>query len=144
MDRAPGRTGARDPAATIERPTTTPGGSVDDESTMSGGSTPAANRSKPGEAPGLREQLGATFTAGKRLLRAHVDLGKAELGEIAGNVGRMVGLFGATIGIAILAGLLLGIGSILFLGEWLFGSIGWGVLLGTLLLIDIAMTLILL
>ena len=117
---------------------------MDDESTMSGGSTPAANRSKPGEAPGLREQLGATFTAGKRLLRAHVDLGKAELGEIAGNVGRMVGLFGATIGIAILAGLLLGIGSILFLGEWLFGSIGWGVLLGTLLLVDIAMTLILL
>lgn len=93
--------------------------------------------------PGLRAQLFATIDAGKRLLTAHVNLAKAEIGEIAGNVGRMLGLFGAAVGLAIFASLLFGIGLLLFLGEWLFGSIGWGVLLGTLLLLDLALMLLL-
>ena len=93
---------------------------------------------------GLRAQLGATFAAGKRLFRAHVDLAKAEMAEIVDEVKRMVALIGAAIGVVILAGLLFGIGLFLFLGEWLFGSIGWGVLLGTLLLVDIAVVLVLL
>jgi hypothetical protein len=50
----------------------------------------------------------------------------------------MVALAGMAIGVLVFAALLLGIGGILFLGEWLFGSMGWGVLLGTLLLVDIA------
>ena len=115
-----------------------------DDSTTKGGSTPPASRSDPGDPPGLREQLGATFAAGKRLLRAHVDLGKAELGDIVDEVKRMVALIGAAIGVLLFAGLLFVVGGILFLGEWLFGSIGWGVLLGTLLLIDIAMMAVLL
>src|SRR6202008_2567464 len=89
-------------------------------------------------------QLGATFAAGKRLFRAHVDLARAELSEIVAEVQRMVALIGAAIGILVLAALLFGIGLFLFVGEWLFGSIGWGVLLGTLLLVDAAVVALLL
>ena len=114
-----------------------------DEPTIPGGAASPASRPDAGDPPGLRGQFGNTFAAGKRLVRAHVDLGKAELGEIVGEVKRMVGLIGAAIGVLILAVLLLGIGGILFLGEWLFGSIGWGVLLGTLLLVDVAVIAVL-
>jgi hypothetical protein len=110
---------------------------------MSGAASPAS-RPQPGEPIGLRAQAGATFAAVKRLIRAHVDLAKTELGEIVDEVKRMVALAGVAIAVLILAGLLMGIGGILFLGEWLFGSIGWGVLLGTLLLGDIAVVALLL
>jgi hypothetical protein len=96
------------------------------------------------EAPGLRAEIGATMAALKRLVRAHVDLARSEFADIVDEVKRMVGLFGAAIGVVVLAALLLLIGGLLFLGEWLFGSIGWGVLLGTLLLLDIAAIAILL
>ena len=56
----------------------------------------------------------------------------------------MVALIGAAIGILMVAGFLFLIGGVLFLGEWLFGSIGWGVLLGFLLLADVALVLVLL
>jgi MFS family permease len=118
---------------------------VDDDgaSTSRGTAAPAgkaaAGKAAAGDPPGLRTQLGATFAAGKRLLRAHIDLGKAEIGEIVDEVKRMVGLFAAAIALLVLAGLLLFVGGLLFLGEWLFGSIGWGVLLGTLLLVDFAL-----
>jgi len=103
-----------------------------------------ARKPAPDEPLGLRAQLGSTFAAGKRLFQAHVALAKAELSEIVDEVKRMVALIGAAIGILVLAGLLFGIGLFLFLGEWLFGSIGWGVLLGTLLLVDIAVVAVLL
>jgi hypothetical protein len=108
-----------------------------------GPATPAGKASA-GDPPGVRAQVGATFTAGKRLLGAHVDLAKAELGEIVDNVKRLVGLAAVALALVFLAGLLLFIGGLLFLGEWLFGSIGWGVLLGTLLLIDLALVALLL
>jgi hypothetical protein len=121
---------------------------VDDGSTTrAGASTPAkppANRPNAGQPPGLREQFGATLAAGKRLFRAHVDLAKAEVGEIVDEVKRMVALIGLAIGVVIIAALLFSLGLLLFLGEWLFGSIGWGVLLGTLLLVDIAVVAVLL
>jgi hypothetical protein len=116
----------------------------DDESTMSAGATPPQGRSAAGEPPGLRAQAGTTFGAVKRLVRAHVDLGKAEIGEIVGEVKRMVALAGVAIGAIVIAALLLTVGGLLFLGEWLFGSIGWGVLLGTLLLVDVAVMALLL
>lgn len=103
-----------------------------------------AGRPDADQPPGLRSQLGATFEAAKRLFRAHVDLARAELADIVDEVKRMVALIGAAIGVIILASLLFGIGMLLFLGEWLFGSIGWGVLLGTLLLVDIAVVAFLL
>ena len=117
---------------------------MDDRSTNRAGVPKPASRPNPEQPPGLRAQLGATFAAGKRLFRAHVDLAKAEMSEIVDEVKRMVALIGAAIGILVLAGLLFGIGLFLFLGEWLFGSIGWGVLLGTLLLVDAAAIAVLL
>lgn len=117
---------------------------ADDASSKSSGANPPFGQLESGEPPGLRAQLGATFAAGKRLLRAHVDLAKAELADIVDEVKRMVALIGAAIGILVVAGFLFLIGGILFLGEWLFGSIGWGVLLGFLLLADVALVLVLL
>ena len=111
---------------------------MDDAESMSAGAPTPARDAPKGEPPGLRAQFGSTFEAGKRLLRAHVDLAKTELGEIVGEVKRMVALAGVAIGAFVMVGLLLTVGLLLFLGEWLFGSIGWGVLLGTLLLIDVA------
>jgi hypothetical protein len=92
----------------------------------------------PPEAPGLREQLGATRDAARGLLSAHIDLAKAELGDIAGEAKRAAILGGVAFAAVLLAGLLLPLGLTLFLGEWLFGSIGWGVLHGPLLLVDLA------
>ena len=117
---------------------------MDDRPTSRARVPKPAKRPDPDQPPGLRSQLGSTFAAGKRLFRAHVDLAKAELSEIVDEVKRMVALIGAAIGILVLAGLLFAIGMILFLGEWLFGSIGWGALLGTLLLVDVAIVAVLL
>jgi hypothetical protein len=105
------------------------------------GGTPAGSSGQP---PGIREQLGATFGAGKRLLRAHVDLAKVETGEILDEVKRMVALAAVALVLLFVTGLLLTIGLMLFLGEWLFGSIGWGVLLGTFLFLDLAAVALLL
>jgi hypothetical protein len=91
--------------------------------------------------PGLRQQLLATIDAAKRLVRAHVALARVEAGEILDEVKRLLGLAFGALGVMLLAALLLFVGGILFLGEWLFGSIGWGVLLGVLLLLDIALVL---
>lgn len=116
---------------------------ADDAASMSQAATPPAGIPDAGEPPGLRAQLGTTFAAGKRLLQAHIDLGKAELADIVDEVKRMVALIGAAVGVLVIAGFLLLIGGVLFLGEWLFGSIGWGVLLGFLLLADLALVLVL-
>jgi MFS family permease len=117
---------------------------VDDDRSKNDGAAGALS-SKPAsdEPPGLRSQIGATIGAGRRLFQAHVDLAKAEMSEIAGSVGRMVGLFAGAFALVLFAGLLIAIGGILFLGDWLFGSIGWGVLLGTILLIDLAVMAVL-
>jgi hypothetical protein len=114
--------------------------------TTPGASTPTpppADDRTAGDPPGIRAQVAATIAAIRRLVNAHVELAKAELSDIAGNVARMVGLFAAAFAMALLVGMLLVVGGLLFLGEWLFGSIGWGVLLGTLLLLDVALTAVL-
>jgi hypothetical protein len=92
----------------------------------------------PPRPPGLRAQLGATREAGLRLVAAHIELAKAELEEISNEIKRIAGLVGLAIGAGIFAGLLLAIGLPLFLGEWIFGSIGWGLLHGVLTLVLIA------
>jgi hypothetical protein len=111
----------------------------------SGASAPAspAPAASEGQPLGIRAQLGATFAAGKRLVTAHIDLAKAEAADIAGNVARMVGLFAVAFVMVLLVGILFLVGGMLFLGEWLFGSIGWGVLLGSLLLLDVALSCVL-
>jgi hypothetical protein len=90
----------------------------------------------------VREQLGRTRGAAMRLVRGHVDLATAELGEILDEVKRLALFGGVALGLVLFAGTLAGIGSILWLGEWWFGSIGWGVLLGTELCIALGVSLV--
>jgi hypothetical protein len=92
----------------------------------------------------LREQIEATIAAVRRLVSAHLALARAEASEIVGEVRRMVALVGGAIGAFVALGLLLAVGLPLFLGEWLFGSIGWGVLIGAMLLLDVAIAMLLL
>jgi hypothetical protein len=90
---------------------------------------------------GLLDQLRATFAAGRRLAQSHLDLARAELGEILEEVGRVAAFVGGAIAAAILLAILLPVGLVLFLGEWIFGSIGWGLLHATLLLVAVAVVL---
>lgn len=100
-----------------------------------GDQPPKGPRTRP---PGLREQFGITRDAVMVLVRAHIELAKAELEDIKDEVARAAGLFGIAIACLLLMAIMLPIALILFLGEWLWGSIGWGVLQGTELLIGIA------
>ncbi len=77
------------------------------------------------------------------LLRAHVELGKAEGEGIKDEVARAGALGAGAIACLILLAFLVPIGGLLFYGEWVFGSIGWGLLQGTELLIAIAATAVL-
>ena len=74
---------------------------------------------------------------------AHVELAKTELEAIGGQIARVAGLIGAAIGLVLTAAALLIIGTSLFLGEWILGSLGWGVLHGILAFLAVAMTCVL-
>jgi hypothetical protein len=89
--------------------------------------------------PGLFASVRSTREAAMRLAQAHVDLAKAELDAIKGEIARVAALAGIAIAVVLLAAILAVIGTSLFLGEWLLGSIGWGVLHGILLLVAIAL-----
>ncbi len=78
-------------------------------------------------------QLGNTKAAAVGLVKAHVDLAKAELADIMDELKRLAVVIGLAIGLGLFVGLLIPIGTTLFLGEWLFGSMGWGIVHGTLL-----------
>jgi hypothetical protein len=73
-----------------------------------------------------------------RLAQAHIDLAKAELAAIKGEIARVLALAGIAIAVVLFAGIRVVVGTSLFLGEWLLGSIGWGVLHGTLLFAGVA------
>lgn len=77
------------------------------------------------------------------LVKAHIDLAKAEASSIGGQLGRAAALAGIALAVVLLAIILLVVGGALFVGEWLFGSIGWGVLHGFLLLTGIAVAAVL-
>lgn len=102
------------------------------------GSAGAAPPRDEREPAGLRDQIRRVRDAVRRLLTAHIDLAKAEAGEIGTEVKRVAVLVGIALGALFSLALLLPIGLLLFLGELLFGSIGWGVLLGSFVLIDAA------
>jgi len=79
------------------------------------------------------EAIGGVRAAFMRMLDAHVALLRAEL-EITGReLGVIAGLAFGALFIAILALILLYVGSFLFFGELLFGSMGWGIIHGTLI-----------
>ena len=105
---------------------------------------PAADPPPPprSEPPGLREQVKATIDAARGLVQAHIELARAEFEEIGDEVKRVAALGGLAAGIFVFLGFFFPIGFLLFLGEWLFGSIGWGVLLFTELGVAVALTAI--
>ena len=83
------------------------------------------------------------MAAALRIGRAHVALAKAEFSAILDEGQRFGILAGVAVALVLFALLLVTVGGTLFLGEWLFGSIGWGALLGTELAIGGAVVLIL-
>jgi hypothetical protein len=94
------------------------------------------------EVPGLRAQLRATGDAVKGLVGAHVELARTEVGEIVGEISKVAAAVGIALVMLLGIGIILPVGLLLFLGDWIFGSIGWGVLDGVLLLIGIAVVAI--
>ena len=78
------------------------------------------------------------------LVMAHVELARAEVGAIAGQVARLAALGALAFVLVVFAVFILVIGVSLFLGEWLLGSMGWGVLHGFLLFVSIALAAVLL
>jgi hypothetical protein len=75
---------------------------------------------------------------------AHIELAKAEATEIGYQVARVAGLIGGAIVLVLFAINLIVVGTSLFLSEWLLGSMGWGVVHGTLLFVGVAVTCVLL
>ncbi len=94
--------------------------------------------------PGLRAQLMATRDSAWRLALAHLDLAKAEFQAIGGQIARAAALGGLAIALVLFAISLLVIGTAMFTGEWLLGSIGWGVLHGFLVFIGVAVAAVML
>jgi hypothetical protein len=107
------------------------------------GSAPNSGGGGAGDAPGLRQQFGATKSAALGLVRAHVELARAEFAEIVDEIKRVAVLVGLAFVALLTVSVLLPIGISLFVGETLFGSMGWGVLHGTLLLLGLAMAAVL-
>jgi hypothetical protein len=137
---------ARSDASTSGTPATGASPAPASGSSQAPGDPPAGATSgtpPSGEAPGLRTQFGATRSAAIRLIRAHVELGRSEFDEILDEVKRAGALIGVAISLLLFVAILLPVGSILWFGEWLFGSMGWGVLLGTELFVGMAVALVL-
>jgi hypothetical protein len=88
--------------------------------------------------PGLFASIRSTRDAGIGLAKAHIDLAKAEFSAIKDEIIRVLALAGIAIAVVLFALILVVIGTSLFLGEWLLGSIGWGVLHGILFFLSIA------
>jgi hypothetical protein len=103
---------------------------------------PPSDDATPGR-PGLRAQVGRTRDAARTLAEAHLTLLKAELSDIADQLKILAALAFVAFVAAVFMGLLVLIGGALFLGEWLFGSIGWGVLDGLLLSIGLIVAIVL-
>jgi hypothetical protein len=97
---------------------------------------------KPPPPPGFRAQIGATREAAYRLVMAHVELAKAEATAIGGQIAQVAALGAAALALVIAAVSIVILGSALFLGEWVLGSMGWGVLHGFLAFIAVAMVCI--
>jgi hypothetical protein len=98
---------------------------------------------RPPKPPGLREQARRTFEAGRSLVNAHIVLARAELATIAADLKVVAAQVGIAIALLLYILLLVPVGTALFLGEWLFGSIGWGILHGALFSVAVAVAFVL-
>jgi len=72
-----------------------------------------------------------------------VALAKAELAVILADVKQVAALAALALALLLYIALLVPVGTALFLGEWIFGSMGWGILHGTLFSIGTAVILVL-
>jgi hypothetical protein len=88
-------------------------------------------------------QLKATAAAFRALVQAHIDLARAEMAAIAADLKQVVLEVGIALALVLFVAMLVPVGMTLFLGEWLFGSMGWGILHGTELSLAIAVALVL-
>ena len=78
------------------------------------------------------------------MLDAHVALAKAEIGLITDRAKVALAFIGAALALVIFAALVATVGTPLFIGEWIFGSIGWGVLHAVLFGIAVAVACVML
>lgn len=90
---------------------------------------------------GLRSDFAATRAAFFRLVAAHVELARTELEEILAEAKRVAALLAGAFFLVLMAALLFFVGSTLFVGEWLFGSMGWGILHGLELMLTVSLVL---
>ena len=127
------RPAAPDPTTPGSAGASPPGGGGSSGAPPSGGAD--------GERPGVREQLGRIRAAARLLVDAHLALLRAELAVIGEQIKQIAAFVGGIVVLALYAISLLAIGGTLFLGEWIFGSIGWGVLHGVLLAVGIIVAL---
>ena len=111
---------------------------MSDRSSSNDSSADRRSKGAPDATPGLGEQVGRTKSAFLGLIAAHIKLAKAEFAEIGGQVKRAAALGGLALLLLFMATFMLVLGLLLFLGETIFGSIGWGVLDGTELLLGLA------
>jgi uncharacterized membrane protein YqjE len=108
------------------------------------GTGPAGSEAKSsGRAPGLREQVGRTRSAFVGLVAAHVKLARLEFEEIGGALKTAAALGGCALLLILLGSTIFSVGLFLWIGEWAFGSIGWGGLLGMELCVAIGVVVLL-
>jgi uncharacterized membrane protein YqjE len=117
--------------------------SSNDSSSGAAAAGAAGGKASEGPPPGLGEQFGRTRAALVGLVRSHINLARAEFSEIADEIKRAAALGGIALLLLFLAGVLIVVGLLLFLGETIFGSMGWGVLDGSELLLCAVVLLIL-
>jgi hypothetical protein len=91
----------------------------------------------------LAEQVRRTVDAARRLATTHVALARTELSEIVERAKAAAIFVGLAIALLLFAAILASVGTTLFIGEWLFGSLGWGVLHGVLLCVALVVALLL-
>jgi hypothetical protein len=108
---------------------------------------PADAADTPDERPStVMGQVGRTKDSFRRLVNAHIDLLKAEINEILAQVAVIAGQAGIILIFGLVTFAMLYVGGLLFLGEWLFGSIGWGfahgVLLGFAVITNVAFAIV--
>lgn len=130
----PGRAEATPPQGMNAGPASVlPAAETSGDRSGAAGASGTDTTTEPAAAPGVGKQFGNTRAALIDLVRAHVALLKLEIGEITGQVKTLAMLGGVALALSLLVANLAFTGLFLFLGEWLFGSLGWGLLLGVLL-----------
>jgi len=116
------------------------------------GAPPSGDAGATGDAPaggpaagdrGVRYEIGMARAALKRMIDAHIALAKAEIGLIADKAKVTVALVAGALALVIFAALVATVGTPLFLGEWIFGSMGWGILHAVLFGVAVAVALVL-